>query len=189
VKSIGRFFHSLIKIYLSSEYRKKIARERIEKWIYIAELKHKSITKKEAYMLREELKNADILGILELGPLWTAAKIIKPPFIGTVANLTLFSLFITTRNPSFLIPLFADGIIRFIIAAIFTGFKYRILLALSLIPSFGFVIPIPAQLMRSFPHISEFLMCEVLGAKLGMFLPGIERHSFRTYFYMRLMKV
>jgi len=189
IRSLGRALRCLVKIYVSREYRQGIAREKIREWIDIAELKHRSIAPSEARELREECGHADVLEIIEIAPLWSIAKIVKPPFVGTVANFTLLTLFMTTGNAYLLIPLFADGVIRFLIALLFTGIKYKTLLILSVIPSFGFILPIPAQLMKSFPRLSEFLLCEVIGSRLGTCVPGVDRHSFRTYFYMRLMRI
>ena len=189
IRSLGRALRCLIKIYASREYRQGIAREKIKEWIDTAELRHRSITPREAQELREESGHADVLEIIEIAPLWTIAKIIKPPFVGTMANVTLLTLFMTTGNAFLLIPLFADGMIRLLVALLFTGTKYRTLLMLSVIPTLGFILPIPAQLMKSFPRLSEFLLCEVIGSRLGTCVPGVDRHSFRTYFYMRLMRI
>ncbi len=189
IKLIYRSLIFILKVYISKAYRRRVSREKIRQWIYKAEIKDRAIDKTEADCVRRALKDKDILEIIELGPLWTIAKIIKPPFVGTMANLGAGVLFIKTLNPYWLLILFGDGIVRFIITVIFTGFKYRMLLGLSLIPTLGFIIPIPTQLMLSAPCLTEFIMKQVIGVKLGTLIPGVDRHSFRTYFYIRLMNI
>jgi hypothetical protein len=189
IKVIYKSLIFIVKVYINKEYRKRVSREKIEKWIDQAEFKDRAIDKKDADCVRSALKDKDILEIIELGPLWTIAKLIKPPFVGTIANLGAGLLFIKTLNPYWLLVLFGDGIIRFVITVIFTGFKYRMLLGLSLIPTLGFIIPIPTQLILSAPCLTEFIMHQVIGVKLGTLVPGVDRHSFRTYFYIRLMNI
>jgi hypothetical protein len=184
VRFLVRSLKFLVKIYTDVEYRKKTSKEKIE-----AEIRDGRITQQERCILLKELDNIDILGILQLGPLWIVTKIIKPPFVGTAINITVLYSFIATHNPYWLIILFADGMIRFVIAVLFTGFKYKPLLLLSLIPTLGFVIPIPTQIMKDAPHLARFFMQQVVGVKLGTSLPGIDIHSFRTYFYIRLMNI
>jgi len=48
---------------------------------------------------------------------------------------------------------------------------------------------IPAQMMKDVPYLSEFIMLEAVGSKIGTAVPGIVRHSYREYFYMRLMNI
>lgn len=189
IKAIGSFVRFTVKVYIDSHYRRKVSSEMIEKWIMEAEKKDKIIIHSQAETLRAELQNKDILKILEVGPLWVITKAIKPPFIGTAANVTILYMLFSKFNPYLLIPLFADGIVRFLVVLIFTGFKYKRLLLLSLIPTLGFVIPIPMELMSSAPALTEFLMKYVIGSKIGTSLPGVDKHSFRTYFYIRLMGI
>ena len=186
-KFLVSFFKFLFKAYTDKDFRKKVTQDKIGKWIRESEENSKMITPSDAKALREELKKTDVLEILELQPLWTVAKIIKPPFVGTAANLTLIYLFTTTLNPYWLLPLFLDGFIRFVITLIFAGLKYKLLLFLSIVPTFGFVLPVPAELIKRAPFLTRFLMRDVIGAKMGTMLPGVDRHSFRTYFYIHLM--
>jgi hypothetical protein len=183
------------RLFLDSEYRKRVTRERIEKWIDDAERTHRSIAKEEADALRFEVNRSDILDVLQLYPLWLPARLPKPPFIGTVANFVLaymiFKEFVTayTLNTNYLTLLFADGVLRFLIAVAFTGLKYEKLLLLSLIPTFGFFTPIPAQIMNDTPRLSTFLMKDVLAARIGTLYPGVSRNSFSVYFYKRFMNL
>lgn len=179
----------MIKVYLSKAYRRRVSREKIKEWIAIAQHEDRTIDQRQASLLKKSLADKDILEILEVVPLWSVAKIIKPPFIGTMANMTLIYLFFTTWDKHLLIPLFADGMIRCGIAIIFTGFRYKLLLALSLLPTIGFIIPVPTQMMVTAPRLTDFIVRHVLGVKIGMMVPGVDRHSFRTYFYMRLMRI
>ena len=184
-----RFCRFLIKIYTNSTFRKHWTKEKFTRWIYCAQHIDRSITEKEANVIYDELQKEDALEILELMPLWTLVKIIKPPFLGTASNILSFYMLISTFNPYWLIPLFVDGIIRCIIAVLFTGFKHKTLLVTSLIPTLGFVIPVPVQLMKDSPYLCRFFLKNVVGFKIGSMLPGVDRHSFRSYFYIRLMNI
>jgi hypothetical protein len=187
-KRIVRLSAFIIKIYTDRTYRQRIVRNKFENWLGRATI-DKRISPHKARSIWDELQNEDVLEILEVVPLWTLAKIIKPPFIGTSANLLSVYMLVAAKNPYWLLPLFADGVVRLIIAVLFTGLKYKPLLFLSLIPTFGFILPVPVQLMKDSPALSEFFMKEVVGTKLATSLPGVDRHSFRTYFYVRLMDI
>lgn len=189
IKAVGRFARFTVKVYIDPSYRKKVSKEKIGEWIVEAEKEGKTITCAQAEILRAELQGKDILEILGIGPLWIITKIIKPPFIGTAANITMLYLLFNKFNPYLLIALFADGIIRCLIVLIFTGLKYKKLLLLSLIPTFGFVIAIPAELMSYAPTLTEFLLKDLIGSNIGTSVPGVDKHSFRTYFYVRLMDI
>jgi hypothetical protein len=43
--------------------------------------------------------------------------------------------------------------------------------------------------MRNSPHLTEFIMKEIVASKVGTFFPGVSRDSFSEYFYMRLMNI
>lgn len=178
-----------IKIYGSKEYRIRVSKEYIEKIIKKAEETDKRISSAEAKVLHQELEKEDILGMLELLPLWTSIKFITWPLFGGTGDILWLSLFIVTYNPYWLIPIFIDGVLRGIITIIFTGLNYKPLLILSFIPKIGNYVAIPTQLMKDAPHLSEFLMKEVVGSKIGTSVPGVSKHSFREYFYIRLMGI
>ena len=189
VKSLSNSIRFVTKVYFDSEYRRRVTSQKVEEWIDRAENIDKRISHTEAQTMRGELEQINILDVLQLYPLWGIAKIIKPPFIGTAANIALVYLLITTLNPYYLIPLFFDGFIRGAIAVLFTGLKYKTLLALSLLPTIGPIMSIPTQTMRAAPHLTKFLMNEVIASGIGASLPGIDRHSFRVYFYIHLMGI
>ncbi|MEO0069332.1 MAG: clostripain-related cysteine peptidase [candidate division WOR-3 bacterium] len=186
---VKRFLRFVVKVYTDSEYRKQCALEKINSWLADFEHSDRWISSDDARVIRHEAENSSILDILQLAPLWAVVKIFKPPFIGTCANLAIIYMLFHTLNPGWLIPLFADGVIRFAIAVAVTRFRYKLLLLLSLLPTLGFAIPIPTQIMKDTPHLAEFLVRDVFGAKMGMMFPGIDRNSFRVYFYIRMMNI
>lgn len=160
-----------IKIYKDKEFRIKTANGYIEKAIAGAE-SDKRITPEEAGVLRDELAGEDIPELAALFPVWAAIDLI---------TWSVFGIGI--------VPVFVDGILRCAVTVMFTGFKYKPLLALSVIPVVGTYIAIPTQLMKNSPHLTEFVMKEIIGSKIGTAFPGVSRDSFSEYLYMRLMNI
>ncbi|MFA5499878.1 MAG: hypothetical protein WC404_02235, partial [Candidatus Omnitrophota bacterium] len=171
LRSIKRAADAMAEVYVNKEFRVRSAGDFIEKAIVRAE-DDKRITAEEAKVLRDELEGEDVLEMLALFPVWAAIDLITWSVFGYG-----------------IVPIFVDGILHCAAAVIFTGFKYKPLLVLSAIPVVGTYIAIPTQMIKNSPHLTEFLMKEVVGSKMGTFFPGVARDSFSEYFYMRFMNI